>query len=323
MNFYEGKEVLIPGGAGMTGQALIRKLYPLGAKITATEYKSRKIENTYRKEIDYYPDFDLRTAKDSELRDLYEGIHVVFWAAASVGGASAILNSPSELIQINLEMTSRNLKIASESGVERWAYISSSYAYPDLPYPAKEDDINSGDVPTIHYGLGHLKRYVETLLRHYSMTTQMKAAIIRPTAIYGPFDNFDLTTSHALPALLRKVVEKKFPLEVWGDGSEVRQWTYVDDVVEGLLVATAHYCVAEPLNICTSETRTVKDMAETLLGLEGHDTTDIKYLADKPKVINKRLSDPSKAKRLLGVECRTSLKDGLYKTIEWFKANRP
>lgn len=331
INFYQGKKVFIAGGAGLLGQALIRKLVPLGAKITATEFKNRKIDAECRSQIAVEP-FDLRKPDGliGSRANVYDGQEIVFWAAAKVGGARAIRENPSELIHYNLELTARNIKAAVDAGVERLGFTSSSYVYPDLPYRAEEDDVWKGDVPLIHYGLGWIKRYLETLCKHHHMTSKTKFAIIRPTAYYGPHDDFDLETCHALPALLRKVVEKRFPLEVWGDGSEVRQWTLVEDVAEGLLEVVANYAVADPVNICHAQTNSIAQLVQELLNIEGHygpfnDENQfpprVIYMTDKPTVISRRVSDPSKAKRLLGFECKTSLTEGLSKTIEWFKAN--
>lgn len=334
-NFYQGKKVFIAGGAGLCGQALIRKLVPMGARITATE-RTRKIAEAWKMNVS-------TTAVDLNLvgtNHVYEGQEIVFWCAARVGGAKAIRENPSDLIHYNLELAARNIKAAVGAGVERFAFISSSYVYPELDRPAKEEDVWSGDVPQVHYGLGWIKRYLETLCIHHHMTSKTKFAIVRPTAIFGPHDDFDLETCHALPALLRKVVElptkREGTLEVWGDGSEERQWTYVDDLADGLLRVVEDYCVAEPLNVCTQETNTVKDLVKALMALEnrpprtvfsdailGNTTvTTVRYLADKPTAIAKRISDPSKAKRLLGVECRTSLEEGLKKTLAWYKENR-
>ena len=317
-NIYKDAKVFIAGAAGLVGQALVRALVPLGAKITATEFKNRKIDAQYRDEIRILLNWDLTDPR--YIADSYKEQEIVFWCAAKVGGAKAIRENASEMIHYNLEMSSRNIRAAAEAGVKRFCYLSSSYTYPDLGRPNVEGDTDIGDVPMIHYGLGWIKRYIETLLRHYHMTTQMKAAIVRPAAIYGTHDDFDLETCHAVPALVRKVAERQNPLEVWGDGNEERQYTFADDLAEGLLTVTENFAVAVPINISTTQVSSVADVWRTLCDIAGLNCL-VKYLADKPQVIQSRLVDVSLAKRLLGIECKTDLRTGLEKTLEWYKAN--
>ena len=322
-NFYKGRKVFIAGGAGLIGQALVRKLVPLGADVTATEWKARKIGPEFRGEIGtIWGGIDLRAAAYSDLIKLYEGQEIVFWAAAKVGGARAIREKPSDLIHYNLEMAARNIKAAVDAGVERFGFIGSSYSYPDLDRPAKEEDVWTGDVPYIHYGLGWVKRYLETLCRHHHVTSNTKFAIIRPTAYYGPHDDFDLETCHVVPAAIRKVLESDgSPVEIWGDGGDLRQFTFVEDVAEGLLVVTENYCICEPLNICREEATPIIDLYGTVMRVAGRETLGVAFEHNKPTAIRSRISDPSRAKRILGFECKTSLEDGIRKTVEWYRKN--
>ena len=333
-SFYSGKKVFVAGGAGLCGQAIIPKLVALGAEVTATEWAHRKIAAAYRDKLltIYRHDLhDNRTWQNLVIlrKNIYEGQDIVFWCAAQVGGAKAIRENPSEMIHYNLEMSSRNIRAAAQAGVKRFCYISSSYVYPDLPYPAKETDIDSGDVPYIHYGLGWIKRYMETLLRHYHMTTQMKAAIIRPTAIFGPHDDFNLETCHVVPALIRKFVEGPYPVQLWGNGSEVRQFTFVDDLADAMLAVTENYAVCDPLNVASDKDRCVSDLAmvihDSVFGLQemvarSKSIKDhYRFTGEGPTAVQSRLVDTSKAKRLRGIECKTSLRKGIEKTVEWYK----
>ena len=325
-DFYQGKKVFIAGAGGLIGQALVRKLVPLGAKVTATEWKARKIDAEYRGRIEIISGIDLNYAdhfSDGEKwTTIYEGQEIVFWCAARVGGARAIRENPSELIHYNLELAARNIKAAVDAGVERFGFIGSSYSYPDLDRPAKEEDVWTGDVPYIHYGLGWVKRYLETLCRHHHVTSNTKFAIIRPTAYYGPHDDFDLETCHVVPAAIRKVLESDgSPVEIWGDGGDLRQFTFVEDVAEGLLVVTENYCICEPLNICREEATPIIDLYGTVMRVAGRETLGVAFEHNKPTAIRSRISDPSRAKRILGFECKTSLEDGIRKTVEWYRKN--
>ena len=324
-NFYEGKEVFIAGGAGLIGQALIRALVPLGARVTATEYWSRQIDAAWCDKLSYIvKGYELLNAS----RDLYEAdangapYDIVFWAAAKVGGAQAIKDDPMGLVHYNLELAARNIQAAVKAGVSRFCYVSSSYVYPESAIGSRESDTDSYDVPLQHYGLGWIKRFIEKLCLAHQLTSKTRFALVRPTAIYGPYDNFDLETCHVIPALIRKVSEGKTkPLEVWGDGKEERQFTYVDDLVQGMLRATEDYAAAEPINIASPEISTVDDVWRTLFEITGVSwgaSARVKYLGDKPRVVSRRLANTDRCRAVIGYECKTSLAEGLKKTLEWY-----
>jgi len=323
MSFYSGKNVLICGGAGLLGQSLIPKLLAEGAKVRATEH-TKQIDPQHRDKVDVL-DVDLYTDWRFQNSDrLLDGIDIVLWCAARVGGAKAIRESPSDLIIYNGNMTSNFMREAAGK-VDRFAFVSSSYIYPDTGTPNKEGEGFGADPPDIHFGLGWIKRYLETLCRHFQLVTKTKFAIIRPTNYYGPWDNYDPETSHVVPALVRKTVERQDPLEIWGDGTEERCFTYVDDVAEGLM-RTVEKCPQKnkgpvPLNICTRQVHTVENVAYNLFNLIGF-RPDVKHMLNKPTAIPYKVSDPSKAKEILGFECTTTLRDGLRKTIEWYKTHQ-
>ena len=328
-NFYQGKKVVIAGGAGLIGQALIRALVPLGASIRATEYKSRQIDSAYRNDLADIRNLDLMEPyNDNPFAPmLYENADIVFWAAAKVGGAQAIKNDPMGLVHYNLELAARNIQAAVHAGVSKFCYVSSSYVYPESTIGSYEDDTDCYDVPLQHYGLGWIKRFIEKLCMAHQLTSKTRFALVRPTAIYGPYDNFDLETCHAVPALIRKVVERWSPLEVWGDGKEERQYTYVDDLAQGMLLATEHYAVAEPINIASPEISTVNGVWQTLFNIKGivkspdfsiTSHRSVKYLGDKPRVVSRRLVNTDRCRAALGYECKTTLAEGLRKTLEWY-----
>ena len=330
MSFYNGKKIFVAGGAGMIGNALIRALVPLGAKVTATEFLSRRIDPAWRDQIEVITAIDLNqpTWKPNshwtgalKRCNLYAGYDVVFWAAAKVGGAKAIRENPMDLVHYNLELAARNIQAAVAAGVERFCYVSSSYVYPETHIASLERDTDDRDVPLQHYGLGWIKRFIEKLCMAHQLTSKTRFALVRPAAIYGPYDSFDLETGHVVPALIRKVAEGQSPLEVWGDGSEERQFTFVDDLVRGLLLATEHYVIAEPINIATPKVSTIYDVWKTLFDIEGLPYV-VQYLGDKPKVVSRRVVNVARCKDTLGYECPTSLEDGLRQTLDWYKSQQ-
>lgn len=296
------------------GQSLVRKLLEQGANVRATQFKSRKITLTH-KNLRVIP-CDLRN--EEEARSVFKDMEIVFLAAAEVVGAKVIKEDPSRIIMSDLELHARLIHLAEKMGAERCAFISSSYVYPHTGGPNKEEEGFQGDPwKPFNYGLGWMRRYLETLCKHFQMVSRTKYAIIRPTAIYGPHDKFDLEESHVIPALIMKAVQRMDPFEVWGNGEDVRSFTYVDDVAEGLILTMEKYAAAEAINICTRETHTVKDVVKILFDyLEFHPT--VLFSTDKPSLIPYKASDPSRAKEILKWEAKVSLEEGLKRTVDWY-----
>ena len=305
---YRGKNVLIAGGAGLVGQSLISKLIYEGAYVRATQYKSRKIQITHKNlEI-----VSCDLANQDDARAVFRNMDIAFLAAAKVGGAKINQEDPSSLIMYNLGLSANLISMASKMGLDRCSFISSSFVYPDTNKPHIESE-GFIENPS-SYGLGWIKRYLETLCKHFHMTSNTKYSIVRPTAYYGPHDSFGSEDNHVIPALITKAINRMNPFEVWGSGEEVRCFTYVDDLVDGLLLATEKYAIADAINICTRETHTIKDVVSIILQLMNFKPT-IVYCADKPSSLPYVVSDPSKAERILGWKAKTSLKEGIKKTI--------
>lgn len=316
--FYTGRNVLIAGGAGMTGQSLLRRLLDEGAYIRATEYRSRKIDVRHRN-LEVAP-CDLRN--EDEARAVFRDMDIVFLCAARVGGARPIRENPSSLIMYNLDLHARLISLAAEMNVQRCAFISSSYVYPDTGRPNIESEGFEGNpwIP-VNYGLGWIKRYLETLCKHFHMTSGTDYAIVRPANIYGPYDNFDIEECHVVPGLIVKAVSQMDPLEVWGNGEDVRCFTHVDDLVDGLMLTVEKYAVAEALNICIRETHTVKDVLHHILEhLDFHPR--VVFNSAKPSLIPYKVSDPSRARELIKWEAKIDLAAGLKRTIDWYVGHR-
>ena len=316
--FYKEKNVLVAGGAGMIGQSLVKKLLDQGAYVRATQYKSRKLTLAH-KNLQVIP-CDLRN--EDEALPVFKDMEIVFLAAAEVVGAKVIKEDPSRIIMSDLDLHARLLYLASKTGADRCSFVSSSYVYPHSSRPNKEEEGFEGDPwKPYNYGLGWMRRYLETLCKHFQMVSRTRYAIIRPTAIYGPHDKFDPEESHVIPALILKAVNRMNPFEVWGNGEDVRSFTYVDDVADGMMLTVEKYAAAEALNICIRQTHCVKDVIRILFDyLEFH--PQIVFSADKPSLIPYKASDPSRAKELFGWEAQVSLEEGLRRTVDWYLENR-
>ena len=150
----------------------------------------------------------------------------------------------------------------------------------------------------------------------------MPTLVVRPSNIYGPYDDFDPATSHVMAATIRKVVERQNPLKVWGTGDDVRDLIYIDDFIDGLVLATEKLNGYDPVNIALGKGYSIKQLLAMLMEIESCQGLKIEYDAGKPSMIPIRLIDVGKAERKLGFRAHTDVREGMIKTIEWYKANR-
>lgn len=317
-SFYKGRNVLLAGGAGLIGQNLGRRLLEEGAFVRATQYKKRKIALQH-KNLEILP-CDLLT--EEGLEAAFKGMDIVFIVAARVGSAKSVTEGPSDLILYNLELQSKLIHWAARMRLLRCGFVSSSYVYPDAQRPSREEEGFQGDPssPAL-YGLGWVKRYLETLAKHFQMTSDTDYAVIRPSTIYGPFDHFSLEEGHAIPALIVKAVDRMDPYEVWGNGEEVRSYLYVEDLVEGFLRAVHRCAIGEALNLCGRQPSAIREVVRILLDyLEFRPR--VAYSADKPSVASYKVLDSSRAKELLRWEARVGLEEGLKRTVDWYRERK-
>lgn len=317
--FYQGRNVLVAGGAGLMGQNLTRRLLEEGALVRATEYRKRKI-TLQHKNLEVLP-VDLLT--DEGLQPAFKGMDIVFVVAARVGSAQSVVEGPSDLILYNLELQSKLIHQAAKARLLRCGFVSSSYVYPEAEKPSREGEGFQGDPagPTL-YGLGWVKRYLETLCKHFQMTSDTDFCVVRPSTVYGPFDHFSLEEGHAIPALIVKAVSRMDPYEVWGSGRDVRSYLYVEDFVEGFLSAVRRHAVGEPLNLCGRQPFMIREVVRVLLDyLEFR--PNVVYSTDKPSVAPYKVSDPSRSKELLRWEARVDMEEGLKRTVDWYMENQP
>ena len=316
-DYYKNKVVFVAGGAGLFGQSVTNQLLERGAHVVATQYQKRKITKVHSN----LTVVDLNLRDEEKVTGLLKDCDVLFLCAARVGGAKTIINNAVDLVAYNLSLHFDLMRWAHKLKLDRVGFVSSSYVYPDTGKPNLESEGFTGDPwKPINYGLGWIKRYLETVCKFLHTSGTTRYAIIRPCSIYGPYDNFDFETCHAIPALVRKTVERMNPFEVWGNGQDIRCHTYVDDVANGFLEVVDKYAVAEPLNICTSEETTIENVVKTLQDIENF-YPQVVFNSNQPSVIPYKVSSPQLAKELIGWSARVTLKDGLRKTIDWYKTN--
>lgn len=317
---FTGKRVLVAGGAGFLGTNLALKLAQLGAGLRLTIRNKPLQAAIAGAEV---IQADLRLPENC--RRAVDGMDYVFLCAAHTSGAAAIRGTPLIHITPNVLINTLMLEAAYEAQVKKLCFISSSVVYPPTgARPVAENEAFDGDPADVYFPSGWMKRYAEVLCRTYAekIKEPMPTVAIRASNVYGPFDKFDFAVSHVTAALLRRVVERHKPLEVWGTGEDVRDLIYVDDFVDGTLAAFASDAPHLAVNICAGQGYSVKDVLDTLLRLESYTDAEVRFDTSRPSTTPIRLMDNSLARDKLGFEARISLEEGLRRTLAWYRANK-
>jgi len=260
-----------------------------------------------------------------DCKRVVEGMDFVFMCAANTSGAAVIAATPLVHVTPNVVMNAQMLEAAYFAKVKKFLFISSSAAYPPTGgRPVREDELFEGEPYESYYCAGWMKRYSEILCKIYAQKIKhpMAAVVIRPSNVYGPYDDFDFRTSHMMAALIRRVVERHKPLEVWGTGDDVKDLIYVDDFLDGLLLAFEHASDYLAVNIATGQGYSVKQVLQTILEVDGYTDADVQFDPSKPTMIPIRLIDTSYVRERLGFQAKTSLQEGVRKTITWYRQSR-
>lgn len=314
---FDRKNVLVVGGTGFIGVNLINRLLSLGAIVRATLHKKDAIINDKRIE---YVKCDLLKMEDCQ--KIVGDMDYVFMCAANTAGAAVMAATPLVHVTPNVIMNSQMLEAAYFAKVKKFIWLSSNAAYPPSEDRlVREDEMFNGDPYDTYYGVGWMKRYTEILCRLYSekLKNPMTTVVLRPSNIYGPYDNFDFATSHMMAATIRKVVERHNPIQVWGTGDDVRDLIYIEDFVDAMILAAEKVERFDPINIGLGKGYSIKDVLKTALDVDGFKDAEVVYDPSKPSMIPIRLIDTKKAEDLLGFKAITDLREGIKKTVKWYK----
>lgn len=309
--FLHGEKVLVTGGAGLIGSAFVDKLLGVGAEV-----------RTIRHEQDI-PRADDMEIVDGDLlnyetcRRACQGVNTVIHAAGVSGGSKRVTVAAIPMYTDNLLMSSQMLKAAQAAGADRYLYISNSSVYPKSDGMLSEADAYNG-FPENETGL--VKRAGETQCALYAKFTDIRIAVMRAGNAFGPHDNFDLESSHVVPALIRKAVEKQTPYRVWGDGTAVRDFIHTSDIAEGGLFLLEHHPIAEPVNTASGRTVNIRELAEMIIEIAGHDGAELEFDPSAPPASPAKRIDVSRMKAL-GFQPILSLEEGLARTIDWYRRN--
>jgi GDP-L-fucose synthase len=306
-----GKRIIVTGGAGFLGKHVVNKLYERGCRQVIVPRSK---------------DYDLRKEADIErlLRDSKP--EVIIHLAAVVGGIGANLNNPGKFLYDNLVMGTHLMEHARLAGVEKFVAIGTICSYPKhTPVPFKETDLWNGYPEETNAPYGLAKKMMLVQSQAYRQQYGFNSIYLLPVNLYGCWDNFDLETSHVIPAMIRKCLEAasnhSSSIILWGDGTPTREFIYAEDAAEGIVLATEHYNDSEPVNIGSGEEISIKALAEMIKRLTGYEG-EIVWNSDKPNGQPRRRLDVQRAAERFGFEARTPMEVGLRNVIDWYKAYR-
>ena len=310
--FWANRRVVVTGGAGFLGSFVVERLHQLR---TAAVFVPRS------------HDYDLRQRNDIQ-RVLGEAQpHVVIHLAARVGGIGANRAYPAEFLYDNLMMGTQLFHECWRSGVEKFVAIGTVCAYPKhTPVPFKEEHLWDGYPEETNAPYGLAKKMLLVQSQAYRQQYGFNSIFLLPVNLYGPRDRFDLESSHVIPALIRKCLEAQQRgddhIVAWGDGSPTREFLYVEDATEGILLAAERYNRSEPVNLGSAYEISIRDLLEMIARLTGFDGR-IVWDTSKPNGQPRRKLDTMRAERYFGFRAHTPFEEGLRHTIEWYRANLP
>ena len=310
--FWANRRVVVTGGAGFLGSFVVERLHQLR---TAAVFVPRS------------HDYDLRQRNDIQ-RVLAEAQpHIVIHLAARVGGIGANRAYPAEFLYDNLMMGTQLFHECWRSGVEKFVAIGTVCACPKhTPVPFKEEHLWDGYPEETNAPYGLAKKMLLVQSQAYRQQSGFNSIFLLPVNLYGPRDRFDLESSHVIPALIRKCLEaqqrRDDHIVAWGDGSPTREFLYVEDATEGILLAAERYNRSEPVNLGSAYEISIHDLLKMIARLTGFDGR-IVWDTSKPNGQPRRKVDTMRAERYFGFRAHTPFEEGLRQTIEWYRAHLP
>jgi len=310
-NFWQDKKVIVTGGSGFLGSFVVEKLKERGA---GEVYVPRSSQ------------YDLRQSDGiaAMLNDF--DANMVIHLAALAGGIGANRMRPAEFFYDNLMMGVPLLHQAWEKKIDKFVAVGSICSYPKFtPLPFKEENLWDGYPEETNAPYGLAKKMLLVQSQAYRQQYGYNSIYLMPVNLFGPRDNFDLETSHVIPALIRKAIEAgergDTEMPVWGDGSPTREFLYVEDAADGIVAAAEKYNGDEPVNLGSGFEISIKDLVEMTVKMTGF-TGKLVWETDKPNGQPRRGLDVSRAKDYFGWSAQVPFEEGMRRTIEWFKANR-
>ncbi|HYC91969.1 MAG TPA: GDP-L-fucose synthase [Thermoanaerobaculia bacterium] len=308
MTFWRDRRVWLTGGGGFLGSHLREKLESLQPAALSAPRAS---------------EVDLRDPAAIQAHLAETKPDLIVHAAAVVGGIGANLDHPGRFFYENALMGIQLIEAARRAGVAKFVCIGTVCAYPKFtPTPFREDDLWNGYPEETNAPYGLAKKMLLVQLQAYRQEYGFNGIYLLPANLYGPRDNFDLRTSHVIPAMIRKFLDAKDgAVTLWGDGSPTREFLYVDDAVDGILAAAERYDGSDPVNLGTGTMVSIAELAESIARLTGF-TGRIVWDTSLPGGQPRRQIDATRARERFGWQARVSLEEGLRRTIDWYRTAR-
>lgn len=309
-NFWKDKNVVVTGGAGFLGSFVLEKLKDEGAKDIFVPRSD---------------DYDL---KKEAIAQMYEDAEpdIVIHLVATAGGIGAKRENPGKFFYDNAIMGIQLMEYARQYEVDKFVALGTVCAYPKhTPVPFKEENLWNGypEETNAPYGLAKKMPLVQS--KAYRKQYGLNSIFLLPVNLYGPRDDFDLETSHVIPAIIRKCIEAKEEgknkIVAWGDVSPTREFLYVEDAARGILTATEKYDQSEPVNLGAGFEISIKELVELIVDLTGFEG-EVEWDTSKPNGQPRRKLDTSRARQEFGFKPKTPFKKGLRKTIKWYEQER-
>jgi GDP-L-fucose synthase len=319
MSFWQGKKVLVTGGAGFIGSHLTEKLVAEGAAVRVLDnltHGTLENLNACFDKIEFV-NGDMRVL--DVCRRAASGCPIVMHLAAKVGGVGFNVTHQGTMFTENVLLNTNMLEAARLEGAQRYLCVSSACVYPRYcAIPTKEEEGFKDEPEPTNLGYGWAKRIAEIQARAYIDEFKMNIAIVRPYNSYGPRDHFEPEKAHVIPSLIHKIATGDDPLVVWGDGEQTRAFVYVTDVALGMMLAVEKGVFGQPFNIGTEEEIKIKDLVGLIIRIFGR-SIRVQFDTTRPGGQPRRNADISKATQLLGYSPAVSLAQGLSQTIDWYK----
>ena len=307
MTDLTGKVVVVTGGAGFLGSFLVPMLEEQGAHVVIPRRR----------------EYDLTEQADTRRLFIAARPDIVIHLAAEVGGIGANRGNPGRFFYANMAMGLNMIEESRRSGVSKFVQVGTVCAYPKFtPVPFREEELWNGYPEETNAPYGIAKKSLLVMLQGYREQYDLNGIYLLPVNLYGPRDNFDLETSHVIPALIRKFIaardEGRDEVVVWGTGAASREFLYVEDAARAIFLAAQQYDGPEPVNVGAGREVTIRELIETIGALTGY-SGSITWDTSKPDGQPRRMLETSRAKAAFGFSAEVELEDGLARTIEWWE----